>query len=73
MVMNENIKPIYDEAGNRLYTMSQMAEEIGRTEERVRQHIKSGRIIRDESYGIKLYRIADGFSFEKGRIKPLNA
>jgi predicted transcriptional regulator len=50
-----------------------MAEEIGRTEERVRQHIRSGRIIRDESYGIKLYRIADGFSFEKGRIKPLDA
>ena len=70
MSTTETIKPIYDESGLRLYTLSQMAEEIGRTEERVRQHLRAGRIICDQSYGFKLYRIADGYLYYKGQIKP---
>lgn len=67
--MMEEIKPIFDGAGNRLYTRTGMAEELGKTEERVRQHIRAGRIILDQSYGMKLYRVADGFTIVKGRIK----
>lgn len=65
----EDIKIILDESGNQLYSMPHMASELGRTEERVRQHLRAGRITCDTSYGVKLYRIADGYSIVKGRIK----
>jgi hypothetical protein len=66
-------KPIYTPDGKQLYPLAVFASLIGRTTERVRQLANEGeRVIRDESYGFRLYRIADGYQLnEKGRIVKL--
>lgn len=64
-----NIKPLFDAEGNRLYTLSAMASELGKCTERVKQHFRAGRIVCDQSYGVKLYHVAPGYHIEKGRIK----
>lgn len=62
------MRQLFDDAGDRVFTLREIAIEIGKTDERVRQYIRMGRVVRDDSFSVKLYRIADGYAISKGRI-----